>query len=76
MGWGNRRRGQPWFAIAGLLLLGYAYNVAARIALVKFAVPLWHVGDVGECVLVLLSMAFFVGGVLAVAEHDAVESER
>lgn len=72
----SKGRGQPWFGIAALLLLGYAYNVAARIAQVKFALPLWHVGDVGECVLVLLSMSFFVAGVLAIAGNEAVESER
>ncbi|MGE5089242.1 MAG: hypothetical protein ACM3QY_08965 [Candidatus Levyibacteriota bacterium] len=72
----GRRRGQPWFGLAALCLLAYICNVAARVALARFGVSLWHVGDVGEFVLVLASMSFFVGGVLAVAKHAPDKSER
>ena len=76
MSGGRRRRGQPWFGLAALCLFAYACNVAARIALAKFGVSLWHVGDVGEFVLVLASMSFFVGGVLATTTRAPDNPER
>ena len=72
----SKRHGQPWFGLAALCLLAYACNVASRIALARFGVSLWHVGDVGEFVLVLASMSFFVGGVLAIEKHAPDKSER
>ena len=53
------------FAIAAVLLALFAANMAARIAQIKFAADVWSVGDVGEFVLVLLCMVFFVAGLLS-----------
>jgi hypothetical protein len=57
------------FAIAGLLLGLFAANMAARIAKVQFAANVWSVGDVGEFLLVLLCMVFFVAGLLTLEAH-------
>ena len=61
------------FAIAGVLLALFAANMAARIAQIKFAVDVWSVGDVGEFLLVLLCMVFFVAGLLTL-ETDSPDS--
>ena len=53
------------FVISGLLLTLYVVNMAARIAHIKFGADVWSVGDVGEFLLVLLCMVFFVAGLLA-----------
>ena len=58
------------FAIAGLLLALFAANMAARIAQVQFAATVWSVGDVGEFLLVLLCMVFFVAGLLTLEAHS------
>jgi hypothetical protein len=64
------------FGTAALLLILYALNVALRIAAVKFGVALWRLGDVGEFLLVLWCMAFFVAGLIAAEErHAAPEGE-
>ncbi len=57
------------FATAGLLLVLFAANMAARIAHIKFAADVWSVGDVGEFLLVLLCMVFFVAGLLTLEAH-------
>jgi hypothetical protein len=57
------------FAGAGLLLMLFVANMAARIAHVKFGADVWHVGDVGEFLLVLLCMVFFVAGVLGLEAY-------
>jgi uncharacterized membrane protein YccC len=68
------------FAAASVLLLCYAANVALRIGQIKFGVATWSVGDVGEFLLVLVSMVCFVAGLLIVEAHspkpmvDAMES--
>ncbi|MDQ6621045.1 MAG: hypothetical protein M3Z31_15355 [Pseudomonadota bacterium] len=59
------------FAIAGLLLALFILNMGLRIARVKFGVDVWQVGDVGEFVLVLLCMVFFVAGLLVVEERNS-----
>lgn len=59
------------FLIAGLLLTLYVVNMAARIAHIKFGADAWSVGDVGEFLLVLLSMVFFVAGLLALEDADS-----
>ena len=61
------------FAIAGVLLALFAANMAARIAQIKFAADVWSVGDVGEFLLVLLCMVFFVAGLLTL-ETDSADS--
>ena len=60
----GHKSGRIPFAIAGLLLTLFAANMAARIAQVQFAATVWSVGDVGEFLLVLLCMVFFVAGLL------------
>lgn len=54
------------FAAASVLLLLYAANVALRIGQIKFGAATWSVGDVGEFLLVLVSMVCFVAGLLIV----------
>ena len=53
------------FVISGLLLALYVVNMVARIARIKFHADVFSVGDVGEFLLVLLCMVFFVAGLLA-----------
>lgn len=57
------------FGIAGCLLILYALNVGLRIAAVKFSIIAWRVDDVGEFLLVLSGMAFFVAGLIAAEER-------
>lgn len=59
------------FQIAGLLLALYVVNMAARVADIKFGAHVWSVGDVGEFLLVLLCMVFFVAGLLALEDPDS-----
>jgi hypothetical protein len=59
------------FVIAGLLLTLYVVNMAARIAHIKFGADVWSVGDVGEFLLVLLCMVFFVAGLLVLEAPDS-----
>lgn len=74
---GDRERaGRGWFALAAACLVAYACNVAARIAGIKFHLDVWHVGDVGEMLLVLAAMALFVGGVLARSAQAAGSSGK
>ena len=60
----HRLRRVP-FVISGLLLTLYVVNMVARIARIKFHADVFSVGDVGEFLLVLLCMVFFVAGLLA-----------
>lgn len=53
------------FAVAAAFLLLFVANVASRFAWIKFRVDLWRLGDVGEFLLVLLCMVFFVAGLMA-----------
>ncbi len=52
------------FTLAGVLLLGYAVNIVLGMLVVKQGLALWRLPDVGEFVLVLSAMAFFVAGLL------------
>ncbi|MEP7205968.1 MAG: hypothetical protein ABI920_03450 [Casimicrobiaceae bacterium] len=52
------------FSVSGLLLAAFLANMALRIARIKFGVDVASFGDVGEFVLVLLCMVFFVAGLL------------
>jgi TctA family transporter len=53
---------------AGLFVAMFVANVALRMLHVKLGITLWRLGDVGEFLLVLVAMVFFVAGVLAVEE--------
>jgi hypothetical protein len=57
------------FGIAALLLLLYALNIAAGMLVVKTHATIWRLNDVGEFVLVLSCMAFFVAGLVADEER-------
>jgi len=64
---GHRR----WLALAALTFVLYLVNMALRIAQIKFGVPTRSFGDVGEFLLVLLCMIFFVAGLLAIEARNA-----
>ena len=53
------------FAIALALFALYAINIALGMLAVKAGATMWRVGDVGEFLLVLSCMAFFVAGLVA-----------
>jgi len=59
------------FAVAAVLLVGYLANVALGMAAVKLGAAVWRLGDVGEFLLVLSCMAFFVAGLIADEEESA-----
>ena len=46
-------------------------NVALGMAAVKLGAAVWRLGDVGEFLLVLSCMAFFVAGLIADEEESA-----
>ena len=63
----HRRRSGPTrglLAVAAILLALYAVNIGLGIADVKLHASRWRLGDVGEFVLVLCGMAFFVAGLM------------
>lgn len=63
---GRRPRVTLWlFGIALCLVALYALNIALGMLAVKAGVRTWRVGDVGEFLLVLSGMAFFVAGLVA-----------
>ncbi len=64
----NGKGGRGWFMLAGLFALSFGVNVALRLLSIKYHISIWHFGDVGEFLLVLVAMAFFVSGVLSVEE--------
>ena len=43
----------------------FVLNVALRMLFTKHGIAVWRLNDVGEFVLVLVAMAFFVLGLLA-----------
>ncbi len=59
------------FGLAGGLIVLYALNVGLRIAAIKFGATPWRVGDVGEFLLVLAGMVFFVAGLITDEERRA-----
>jgi heme A synthase len=63
----------PFVAAACLFLL-YALNVALGMLAVKSGMSTWRVGDVGEFLLVLSCMAFFVAGLVVGEERQASAS--
>lgn len=64
----NCKSGRRWFVLAGLFAGLFAVNVALRILFIKFHISIWRLGDVGEFLLVVVAMAFFVFGVLSIEE--------
>ncbi len=63
---GSRPRLTRWlFGIALCLVALYALNIVLGMLAVKVGVRTWRVGDVGEFLLVLSCMAFFVAGLVA-----------
>lgn len=64
----NRNSGRSWFILAALFAGLFALNVALRMLFIKHGVAIWRLGDVGEFLLVLAAMVFFVSGLLAIEE--------
>ena len=60
------RPGRLWLALAAVFTALYALNVGLRMLHIKQDITIWRLNDVGEFVLVLIAMAFFVTGFLAV----------
>jgi hypothetical protein len=67
----GRSMGRWLFGVAAGLLFLYALNVALGMLAVKAGLPTWRLGDVGEFLLVLSCMAFFVAGLVVDEEHRA-----
>jgi len=63
-----RNGGRRWFVLAALFAGLFALNVALRMLFIKLGVAVWRLGDVGEFLLVLAAMVFFVSGLLAIGE--------
>lgn len=64
----NRNSGRSWFVLASLFSALFAVNVALRMLFIKDGITIWHLGDVGEFLLVLAAMVFFVSGLLSIGE--------
>ncbi len=62
----QRKPGRLWLLLAALFTSLYALNVGLRMLHIKQGIALWRFDDVGEFVLVLIAMAFFVAGFLAI----------
>ncbi len=63
-----RRRHRVPFVISGILLGLFVVNMGLRIAHVRFGADVFQFDDVGEFLLVLLCMVFFVAGLLALEQ--------
>ena len=63
------------FGIAGTLIALYVLNVGLRIAFVKFGAAPWRLNDVGEFLLVLLSMVFFVAALIVDEERQGAAGD-
>lgn len=59
------------FAVAAVLLLLYALNIVLGMLAVKAGLGRSRLGDVGEFLLVLACMAFFVAGLIVGEEEKA-----
>jgi len=64
----NSKSGRGWFVLAALFAVLFAVNVALRILFIKYHISIWRLGDVGEFLLVVVAMAFFVSGLLSIEE--------
>lgn len=65
----NQHEGRWQFVLAGLFVAAFALNIALRILFIKHNITFWRLGDVGEFLLVLIAMAFFVSGLLVSEER-------
>jgi len=74
----RRRTGatRTLLAIAVVLLAAYALNVGLGVADVKLHASAWRLGDVGEFVLVLFAMAFFVAGLMIDEQAPAASGDE
>ena len=63
-----RRRGRIWLVLAAVFTGLFVLNVAMRMLFIKQGIALWRLNDVGEFLLVLVAMAFFVLGLLMAEE--------
>lgn len=68
----HRSRRRLWLTLAALFTGLFVLNVALRMLFVKQGVVIWRLGDVGEFLLVLVAMAFFVLGILAAEKTSSV----
>ncbi len=64
----NRPRARIWLALAAAFTCLFVLNVMLRMLFIKQGITIWHLNDVGEFLLVLVAMAFFVAGILAAEE--------
>jgi len=63
-----RPRGRIWLVLAAVFTGLFVLNVAMRMLFIKQGIELWRLNDVGEFLLVLVAMAFFVLGLLTAEE--------
>ncbi len=71
----GERRGRILYALAGLGILLYFANVAVGLGAVKLGWKIARLSDVWEFLTVLVSMVFFVAGLLA-AEGQRPDEPR
>ena len=60
----RRPPGRIWLVLAALFTGLFVVNVALRMLFIKQHIDIWRLNDVGEFLLVLVAMAFFVAGIL------------
>ena len=63
---GGKHAGRLWLTLAAICIGLFALNVVLRMLFIKLGIVIWRLDDVGEFLLVLVAMAFFVLGVLAI----------
>ncbi len=61
----DRPRGRLWLVLAAVFTGLFMLNVVSRMLFIKQGIALWRLNDVGEFLLVLVAIAFFVVGILA-----------
>jgi hypothetical protein len=59
-----RPRGRLWLVLAAVFVGLFVVNVGLRMLFIKQHIEIWRLDDVGEFLLVLIAMAFFVLGIL------------
>ncbi|MDQ2734688.1 MAG: hypothetical protein M3Y55_06800 [Pseudomonadota bacterium] len=62
----RKHAGRLWLTLAAIFTGLFVLNVALRMLFIKLGIVIWRLDDVGEFLLVLVAMAFFVLGALAV----------
>ena len=66
----DRPRSRLWLVLAGMFTGLFMLNVALRMLFIKQGITIWRLDDVGEFLLVLAAMAFFVIGILAAEKQS------